>query len=101
MKLNEGAVDRILRIVLGIAILSLVFVGPRTPWAWLGLVPLLTGVIGFCPLYAVLGISTPGPGRREGIAVTPTFPGRGLYRTNRPRAVPELTSDNLNWPPTR
>jgi len=62
MKLNEGAVDRILRIVLGIAVLSLVFVGPRTPWAWLGLVPLLTGVIGFCPLYAVLGISTRGPG---------------------------------------
>lgn len=60
MKLNEGAVDRILRVVVGIAILSLVFIGPRTPWAWLGLVPLLTGLVGFCPLYAVLGLNTCG-----------------------------------------
>ncbi len=60
MKLNEGGLDRILRIAVGLAVLSLVFVGPRTPWAWLGLIPLLTGVIGFCPLYAVLGLNTCG-----------------------------------------
>lgn len=60
MKLNEGGLDRILRIVVGIAVLSLAFVGPRTPWAYLGLIPLLTGVIGFCPLYAVLGLNTCG-----------------------------------------
>ena len=44
----------------GIIILSLAFVGPKTPWAYLGIVPLLTGAIGFCPLYAILGINTCG-----------------------------------------
>lgn len=58
MKANEGKLDRLLRVVVGIAILSLVFVGPQTPWAWFGLVPLLTGLVGFCPLYAVFGIRT-------------------------------------------
>ena len=60
MKLNEGGLDRILRIAVGLAVLSLVFVGPKTPWAWLGLIPLLTGVIGFCPLYALLGLNPLG-----------------------------------------
>lgn len=60
MKLNEGAVDRILRVLVGVAVLSLVFIGPKTPWAWLGVVPLLTGLIGFCPLYAILGVNTCG-----------------------------------------
>ncbi len=60
MKLNEGTVDRILRVLVGILILSLAFVGPKTPWAYLGIVPLLTGAIGFCPLYAILGINTCG-----------------------------------------
>jgi hypothetical protein len=60
MKLNEGTVDRILRVLVGIIILSLAFVGPKTPWAYLGIVPLLTGAIGFCPLYAILGINTCG-----------------------------------------
>lgn len=58
MKLNEGAIDRILRIVVGLGLLSLAFVGPQTPWGYVGLVPLLTGIIGFCPLYAVFGLST-------------------------------------------
>jgi hypothetical protein len=58
MPTNEGAADRALRVVLGIAILSLAFVGPRTPWGYLGFVPLLTGVFGFCPLYTVFGYST-------------------------------------------
>jgi hypothetical protein len=40
--------------------LSLVFIGPQTPWAWIGLVPLITGLVGFCPLYRVLGINTCG-----------------------------------------
>jgi len=60
MKLNEGAIDRILRVVVGIAVLSLAFVGPKTPWAYLGVIPLLTGIIGFCPLYAILGVNTCG-----------------------------------------
>jgi len=58
MPTNEGTADRALRVVLGIAILSLAFVGPRTPWGYLGFVPLLTGVFGFCPLYTVFGYST-------------------------------------------
>ena len=60
MKANEGAIDRVLRVVVGAGILSLAFIGPQTPWAYLGLVPLVTGLVGFCPLYAVLGINTCG-----------------------------------------
>lgn len=58
MKTNEGKVDRIIRVVVGLALLSLVFVGPQTSWGWVGLVPLLTGAIGFCPLYKVFGFDT-------------------------------------------
>ncbi|NBC20709.1 MAG: DUF2892 domain-containing protein [Alphaproteobacteria bacterium] len=58
MPINEGAIDRVLRVILGLAILSLAFFGPQSPWAWLGLVPLLTGLAGFCPAYALLGIRT-------------------------------------------
>jgi hypothetical protein len=57
---NEGSVDRVLRVVVGLAILSLVFVGPKSPWAWIGVVPVLTGLIGWCPLYSLLGINTCG-----------------------------------------
>lgn len=57
---NEGSVDRALRVLAGLAVLSLVFVGPKTPWGWVGLVPVLTGLIGWCPLYTVLGINTCG-----------------------------------------
>lgn len=55
---NESPIDRMIRIMLGIAILSLVFFGPKTAWGWLGLVPLLTGAVGLCPLYTLLGIRT-------------------------------------------
>lgn len=55
---NESAFDRGLRIVLGLVLLSLVFVGPRSLWGLVGLVPLLTGAVGFCPLYRLLGIKT-------------------------------------------
>ena len=58
MPKNEGGLDRALRIIAGLAILSFAFIGPKTPWAYLGLVPLLTGAIGFCPLYTLLGINT-------------------------------------------
>jgi len=55
---NEGSIDRMFRIVLGVVLLALVFVGPKTPLGWLGLVPLLTGAIGSCPLYRLIGVST-------------------------------------------
>ena len=58
MPRNEGTLDRAVRIIVGLVLLSLAFFGPRTPWGYIGLLPLLTGMFGFCPLYAVLGIST-------------------------------------------
>ena len=58
MKTNENSVDRALRIVLGLALLGLTISGTIGIWGWLGIVPLATGAIGWCPLYAVLGIST-------------------------------------------
>jgi hypothetical protein len=60
MKTNVGVFDRAVRIILGAGLVSLVFVGPQTPWGYLGLVPIATGLIGFCPLYAMLGINTAG-----------------------------------------
>ena len=58
MALNEGPLDRILRVIVGLVVLSLVFVGPKTAWGYLGVIPLLTGLVGFCPLYALLRINT-------------------------------------------
>lgn len=58
MSRNVGTVDRVLRAVIGLVLLTLVFTGPRTPWGWIGLVPLFTALVGWCPLYRVLGIST-------------------------------------------
>jgi hypothetical protein len=58
MKTNIGKTERIARVVVGIAVLSLAFVGPRYPWAYLGILPLLSGLVGWCPPYALLGIST-------------------------------------------
>ena len=55
---NEHTVDRAIRVVVGLALLSLVWIGPQTPWGWVGLVPLLTGLAGRCPLYRLFGIST-------------------------------------------
>jgi len=58
MSRNESNIDRVLRVVLGLVLLSLVFVGPQTPWGLIGVVPLVTGLVGVCPVYSVLGIST-------------------------------------------
>lgn len=55
---NMGTIDRVLRIVIGVALLAIVFVGPKTPWGWIGVVPLLTALIGNCPLYSIVGIRT-------------------------------------------
>jgi phosphatidylglycerophosphate synthase len=55
---NVGSIDRVARIVVGLILLALVFVGPQTPWGWVGLIPLATGLISWCPLYAVLGFNT-------------------------------------------
>lgn len=58
MKANVGTVDRVIRIVVGLVLIALVFVGPQTPWGWIGVVPLVTGLISNCPLYSLLGLST-------------------------------------------
>lgn len=58
LPVNEGTLDRAVRVVLGLVLLSLVFVGPKTLLGWVGLVPLLTGVVGSCPLYTLFGFST-------------------------------------------
>ncbi|MBD3609459.1 MAG: DUF2892 domain-containing protein [Gammaproteobacteria bacterium] len=50
---NVGNLDRIIRIILGVVLLSLVYIGPQTPWGWLGLIPLITGLMSWCPLYAI------------------------------------------------
>ena len=58
MERNVGGVDRILRVIVGLGLVSLVFVGPQTQWGWVGLIPLLSALVGFCPAYRVLGMST-------------------------------------------
>ena len=58
MKRNEGTIDRVVRVALGVALLALVFVGPQTWLGLIGVVPLVTGLVGYCPLYRVLGLST-------------------------------------------
>lgn len=58
LQANEHALDRVVRVILGLGLLSLVFVGPKTLWGLVGLIPLVTGLIGSCPLYTVLGFST-------------------------------------------
>lgn len=55
---NEGAADRTLRVLLGLGLLSLTFLGPRTAWGWVGVLPLVTGLVGTCPLYTLLGLRT-------------------------------------------
>ena len=71
MTCNVGGFDRVLRALVGLGLISLVFIGPQTLWGWLGLVPLATAVFGWCPPYALFGLSTCKP-------KTAGKPGRGL-----------------------
>ena len=58
MKVNEGSIDRGIRIVVGLVLISLVFIGPQSPWGWIGVIPLATGLFGFCPAYTLFGMNT-------------------------------------------
>ena len=58
MKQNVHNIERVIRVIVGLAVISLVFIGPQSPWGWLGLIPLATGIMGWCPPYALFGIST-------------------------------------------
>ena len=55
---NIGNVERVIRALVGLALIALVFVGPKSMWGWIGVVPLLTAALGWCPPYAIFGIST-------------------------------------------
>jgi len=57
---NVGTIDRVIRAIVGLGLIALVFVGPQTVWGWIGVVPLATAIIGWCPPYAMLGINTCG-----------------------------------------
>lgn len=58
MKANVGGIDRILRLVVGIALIVLAAMGTIGVWGYIGVVPLLTAVLGFCPAYTLLGFNT-------------------------------------------
>lgn len=58
MKTNEGTIDRALRILAGLVLIALAATGTVGVWGWIGVVPLATGLIGWCPAYTLLGINT-------------------------------------------
>ena len=64
-QVNENPIERGVRILVGLGLLGIAFFGPKTPWGFIGILPLLTGAIGVCPLYSLLGISTCGAGSRK------------------------------------
>ena len=57
-KTNVGGLDRVARIVIGLVLVALALVGPKTPWGWLGLIPLATGLLRTCPLYLLVGLNS-------------------------------------------
>lgn len=58
MKANVGGSDKILRVAAGVALIAFTLLGIIGVWGWIGLVPLLTGLFNFCPLYTLLGVNT-------------------------------------------
>ncbi|MDP2827089.1 MAG: DUF2892 domain-containing protein [Sulfuricellaceae bacterium] len=58
MKVNVGGIDRILRILVGVVLIGLAIAGIGAPWTWAGIIPLLTGVMKFCPFYPLLGMNS-------------------------------------------
>ena len=58
MNANVGGIDKILRIVAGIALIAMAAMSVIGPWGFIGIVPLLTGLLGWCPAYTLLGIKT-------------------------------------------
>jgi hypothetical protein len=64
MKVNEGVIDRSLRVIAGVVLIGLAVTGTVGIWGYVGIVPLLTGAVGMCPIYSLLGINTcPAPRR--------------------------------------
>lgn len=65
MKANVGSIDRIVRAVVGLVLIGMTLAGTIGVWGWIGVLPLLTAVVGFCPPYALLGISTCSTAKKE------------------------------------
>lgn len=67
MKTNLGSIERVMRALVGLSLLTIVFVGPRSLWGLVGLGSIVTGLVGFCPFYRLVGVSTcpVPPDRRE------------------------------------
>lgn len=65
MTKNIHHIERIIRIVVGLGLVSMAFIGPANLWFLLGLIPLATGIVGWCPPYAILGINTCNIGKKE------------------------------------
>ena len=64
MKINVGNMDRALRIIVGIILITLAATGIFAPWGWIGIIPLVTGIIKSCPLYSILGMNTCPMGKK-------------------------------------
>lgn len=58
MTKNIGTIDRSLRVIVGLALIALSVTGTTGPWGWIGIVPLVTALVGWCPAYTLLGIKT-------------------------------------------
>jgi hypothetical protein len=55
---NVGGIDRALRLIVGLGLISIVFIGPQTPWGWIGIIPVATALLGWCPAYSLFGLKT-------------------------------------------
>lgn len=58
MEKNIGSLDKAVRVLVGLVLIALVFVGPQTPWGWIGVPVIAIALFGWCPLYSVLGVKT-------------------------------------------
>jgi uncharacterized membrane protein HdeD (DUF308 family) len=67
LKNNTGKIDRIIRIIVGVLLVGNVFTGLQTPFGWIGLVLIVTGIFGTCPVYSLLGINTKSIGEKVGL----------------------------------
>ena len=66
-KSNTGKVDRIIRVIVGALLVGNVFTGLQTPIGWIGLILIVTGIFGTCPVYSLLGINTKSVGEKIGL----------------------------------
>ena len=67
LKSNTGTVDRIIRVIVGVLLVGNVFTGLQSPIGWVGLVLIVTGAFGTCPVYSLLGINTKSLGEKAGL----------------------------------